>query len=145
MLNGIQPNDEGLMLQAASRIAHGQVPYSDFWWFYPPGQPYLLAALWKVFGPSLLTWRLEFAAYAGVGILIACAVGRRSPLRFVGSAVGVGLVLYLPVVIAAGIGRSWDLIRKFVCAFLAPGHSEGRHALAGLARRLLAHISSGGL
>ena len=102
MLNGIQPNDEGLMLQAASRIAHGQVPYSDFWWFYPPGQPYLMAALWKVFGPSLLTWRLEFAAYAGVGILIACVVGPKIPLRFVGSAVGVGLVLYLPVVIRRG-------------------------------------------
>ncbi|HXD56717.1 MAG TPA: glycosyltransferase family 87 protein [Thermoleophilaceae bacterium] len=192
MLNGIQPNDEGLMLQAASRIAHGQVPYRDFWWFYPPGQPYLLAVVWKVFGPSLLTWRivrvlsdaavatlayflarraapprlalavwlaaacamafpsgphpypiamacalgalllfeerpllagvlvgvcaawrLEFAAYLGAGIVIACLVGRRSPLRFAGSAAGAGLVLYLPVVIAAGIGRSWDLIVKY--------------------------------
>ena len=27
---------------AASRIADGQVPYWDFWWYYPPGQPYLL-------------------------------------------------------------------------------------------------------
>ena len=27
------------MLQAAARIADGQVPYRDFWWFYPPGQP----------------------------------------------------------------------------------------------------------
>ena len=45
VLNGNHPNDEGLMLVAADRIAHGQVPYSDFWWFYPPGQPYLLAAL----------------------------------------------------------------------------------------------------
>jgi hypothetical protein len=193
MLNGIQPNDEGLMLQAASRIAHGQVPYKDFWWFYPPGQPYLLAALWKVLGPSLLTWRivrvltdatvatlayflarraapprlalaawlaaacamafpsgphpfpialacalgalllfeerpalagvligvaavwrLEFAAYAGAGILIACLVGRRpAALRFALPAVGVGLVLYLPVVIAAGLGRSWDLVVKY--------------------------------
>jgi hypothetical protein len=193
MLNGIQPNDEGLMLQAASRIAHGQVPYKDFWWFYPPGQPYLLAALWKVFGPSLLTWRivrvlsdaavatlayflarraapprlalaawlaaacamafpsgphpfpiamacalgalllfeekpalagvlvgvaavwrLEFAAYAGLGILVALLVVRRSAaLRIALPAVGVGVVLYLPVVIAAGLGRSWDLIVKY--------------------------------
>ncbi len=50
MLKGMQPNDEGLMLQAASRIADGEVPYRDFWWFYPPGQPYLLAGLWKLFG-----------------------------------------------------------------------------------------------
>jgi hypothetical protein len=58
LLEGIQPNDEGLMLAAASRIAEGQVPYSDFWWFYPPGQPYLLAGLWELFGPSLLVWRI---------------------------------------------------------------------------------------
>src|SRR6202008_3588841 len=57
-LDGIQPNDEGLMLQAAARIADGQVPYSDFWWFYPPGQPLLLAGLWELFGPSLVPWRV---------------------------------------------------------------------------------------
>jgi hypothetical protein len=57
-LDGIQPNDEGLMLQAAARIAAGEVPYDDFWWFYPPGQPLLLGALWEALGPSLLTWRV---------------------------------------------------------------------------------------
>ena len=71
MLDGIQPNDEGLMLQAASRIADGQVPYSDFWWFYPPGQPYLLAGLWELFGSSLLPWRiLRVACDAGVAVLV---------------------------------------------------------------------------
>ena len=71
MLDGIQPNDEGLMLQAAARIADGQVPYSDFWWFYPPGQPYLLAGLWELFGPSLLPWRvLRVLCDAGVALLV---------------------------------------------------------------------------
>jgi len=76
ILQGIQPNDEGLMLQAAARVADGQVPYGDFWWFYPPGQPYLLAFLWQLFGPSLLTWRIvrvlcdaPVAPLAGVGDL----------------------------------------------------------------------------
>jgi hypothetical protein len=70
MLNGVQPNDEGLMLAAAARIADGQVPYSDFWWFYPPGQPYLLAALWELFGPSLLPWRIvRVLCDAGVAVL----------------------------------------------------------------------------
>ena len=59
------------MLQAAARIADGQVPYSDFWWFYPPGQPYLLAGLWELFGPSLLPWRiLRVACDAGVAVLV---------------------------------------------------------------------------
>ena len=69
-LRGIQPNDEGLMLQAAARIASGEVPYRDFWWYYPPGQPYLLAGLWKLSGPSLLDWRiLRVLANAVVALL----------------------------------------------------------------------------
>jgi hypothetical protein len=183
-LQGIQPNDEGLMLQSAERIADGQVPYRDFWWFYPPGQPYLLAGLQELLGPSLLTWRIvrvladatvavlayalarraagtgwslaawaaallamaypsgphpfpialalclgalllfeerpvvagvlvgaaaawrvEFAALAGLGILLA-----RGGWRFAAAAVATGAVLYAPVVIAAGLGPSWDLL-----------------------------------
>jgi len=70
MLDGIQPNDEGLMLQAAARIAHGEVPYRDFWWFYPPGQPLLLGGLWKALGPSLLEWRvLRVLCDAAVSVL----------------------------------------------------------------------------
>jgi hypothetical protein len=71
LLDAIQLNDEGLMLQAAARIANGQVPYDDFWWFYPPGQPYLLGGLWELFGPSLLTWRLlRVLCDAGVAVLV---------------------------------------------------------------------------
>jgi hypothetical protein len=185
-LHGIQPNDEGLMLQAVERIADGQVPYRDFWWFYPPGQPYLLGGLHELTGPSLLTWRIvrvladasvavlafslarrgagprlslaawaaailamaypsgphpfpialalvlgallafeerpalagvlvgaaaawriEFAAFAGLAILVARPDGLR---RFALAGVATAAVLYLPVVIAAGLGPSWDLL-----------------------------------
>ena len=58
ILRGIGPHDEGLMLQAGSRIANGQWPYRDFWTNYPPGQPLVLAVLQLVFGPSLLAWRV---------------------------------------------------------------------------------------
>ena len=199
VLDGVQPNDEGLMLQAASRIAGGEVPYSDFWWYYPPGQPYLLAGLWEAFGPSLLAWRvvrvitdalvavlayelarrrapgwlplavwlaaacamafpsqphpfpialalalgallaverrpmlagvllgvcaawrLEFAAYAGLGIAVAHALSsepaRERITRFgrvVAAAVAAGLALYVPVVLAAGVGRSWEMLIEY--------------------------------
>src|SRR5215212_6953209 len=200
ILQGIQPNDEGLMLQAAARIAAGQIPYRDFWWFYPPGQPCLLALLSQLFGPSLLAWRvvrvlcdaavatlayalarrggaarplaigawlagalamaypsgphpfpptlamcmgalllmerrpvlagglaglaalwrIEFAAYLGVGVLLAHAV-RPVPRReqaeaaalFAGTALAVALVLYAPVVIAAGLGDTFDLVIRY--------------------------------
>ena len=74
---GIQPNDEGLMLQAAARIADGQVPYRDFWWFYPPGQPLLLGGLWGLLGPSLLTWKVVRALAAGAVALLAWRLARR--------------------------------------------------------------------
>ena len=46
------------MLQAAARIADGQVPYRDFWWFYPPGQPYLLGGLRELVRPVAAAWRI---------------------------------------------------------------------------------------
>jgi hypothetical protein len=202
ILDGLQPNDEGLMLQAAARIADGQVPYSDFWWYYPPGQSYLLAGLWELFGPSLLSWRilrvlcdatvtllayqlarrrapvglslaaalgaalamayptsphpfpvslaialaalllferspslagvllgvsavwrLEFAAYLGLAMTLAYLVrpagtgppGSRWPpvARLCLPAVLVAIVLYAPVVAAAGLGTSWDMIVRY--------------------------------
>jgi hypothetical protein len=197
MLDGIQPNDEGLMLQAAARIADGQAPYSDFWWFYPPGQPYLLGGLWELFGPSLLpwrilrvacdagvavlvwslarrggaspriavaawlcaalamayptgphpfpptllmalgsllllerrpalagalaglaaVWRIEFAAYLWLGAVLAYALrpGERlgPALRYSGAAVTVAVLLYAPVVAAAGFGDSFDLLVRY--------------------------------
>ena len=199
ILNGVQPNDEGLMLQAAVRIADGQVPYGDFWWYYPPGQPYLLGGLSALLGPSLLwwrivrlvadaavallawrlarrragpylsfvvwlisicamafpsgphpsplalvfalgalllferrpllagalvglclAWRIEFAAYLGVGIVLAIAISTTAPterLRQIGriviGAVVVAVIAYLPVVLSAGVARSWDLLIRY--------------------------------
>ena len=54
----IGPHDEGLMLQAAHRIASGELPYRDFWWNYGPGQPYVLAGLEQLFDRSLVPWRV---------------------------------------------------------------------------------------
>ena len=196
---GVQPNDEGLMLQAARRIAQGQVPYSDFWWYYPPGQPYLLGGLWSLAGPSLMTWRivrvladaavavlayalarreagprlslaawagaalamgqlpqphpfaialalalgglllferrpvlagilagvcaawrLEFAGYLALGILLAFAIRPvagaervRAAGRFAVSALLTGAALFAPVVAAAGLDKSWDMLVRY--------------------------------
>lgn len=81
LLREIGPHDEGLMLQAAQRIAGGQWPYRDFWWNYGPAQPLLLALPIKLFGPSLLWWRiLRVALDAIVALLAFHLVRRRAPL-----------------------------------------------------------------
>jgi hypothetical protein len=98
ILDGIQPNDEGLMLRAAARIADGQVPYSDFWWYYPPGQPYLLAGLWELLGPSLLHWRLlRVLTDAIVALLAFVLARRRAPTGLaLAAALGAALAMAYP-------------------------------------------------
>src|SRR4051794_18691665 len=71
---GIGPHDEGLMLQAAARIADGQWPYRDFWFNYGPGQPLLLAPV----AHSLLAWRLIRVAIDAAVAVLAFALVRRT-------------------------------------------------------------------
>jgi hypothetical protein len=77
ILWGIAPHDEGLMLQAAQRIADGQWPWRDFWWNYGPAQPLLLAIPAKLFGPSLLWWRLLRLVLNGLVSVLAYRLVRR--------------------------------------------------------------------
>jgi hypothetical protein len=78
LLRPISPHDEGLMLQAGSRIAHGQWPYRDFWTNYPPGQALVLAGLDKLFGVSLLSWRIVRVLVDATCALIAYRLVLRS-------------------------------------------------------------------
>jgi hypothetical protein len=73
----ISPHDEGLMLQAGSRIASGQWPYRDFWMNYDPGQAVVLAAFQKIFGRSLLTWRVLATVLAAVVSVLGYRLARR--------------------------------------------------------------------
>src|ERR1700709_2013279 len=50
--------DEGLIVTGAMRVAAGQVPHRDFYANYGPAQFYILAGLFKAFGPSVLIERL---------------------------------------------------------------------------------------
>lgn len=52
--------DESLGLYGALRVFHGQVPYRDFWTMYPPGEFYLLAAVFRLFGVMALWGRVVF-------------------------------------------------------------------------------------
>ncbi len=89
----IDPFDEGIALQAARRILDGQVPYRDFLWAYGPAQPYVLAGLFKLFGVSLVQWRVLWAlSVAGVA-LVAYAL-----VRDVAGSLPLALLAWLTVV-----------------------------------------------
>jgi hypothetical protein len=77
ILREISPHDEGLMLQAGSRIAAGQWPYRDFWTNYMPGQPLVLGLLQQIFGPSLLAWRVVRTLTDATVALLAYRLARR--------------------------------------------------------------------
>ena len=50
------------MATGAWRLANGELPYRDFWATYPPGQYYVLALLFRLFGPTVLLGRIYGAA-----------------------------------------------------------------------------------
>ena len=79
MLRELDPFDEGLVLQAARRVAEGQMPYRDFLWSYGPGQPYLLGALFEALGTSLVHWRVvRVLADAGVALAVFVLLRREA-------------------------------------------------------------------
>ncbi len=80
ILQGIDPFDEGIALSAARRVSEGQVPYADFTWAYGPVAPYMLGGLFKLFGISLLQWRiLRVLADAAVALVAYVLLRRWAP------------------------------------------------------------------
>jgi len=74
---GLSIYDEAIPVVAAARILDGDLPYRDFWVIYPPGQFYLLAGLFKVFGASLIVSRLTAVAAIFGTALLMYAMGRQ--------------------------------------------------------------------
>lgn len=66
---GINFYDEGVFVYGAARVLNGDVPYRDFWTVHAPAQFYTLAALYKVFGPSMMVARV--ATLTGLCLLSA--------------------------------------------------------------------------
>ncbi len=143
VLHGLNPHDEGLMLQAAARIADGQLPYRDFWWNYGPGQPLLLGGLQELFGPSLLTWRVvRVLLDAGVACWPSRWPGaRREPSRWrslawLAAAPAMAfprLPNPVPAALALGLGA----------VLLARARAGGRRGAGGAGRRLPARPGAG--
>lgn len=66
--------DEGFALSAAMRIEAGQIPHRDFYVNYGPAQFYILAGLFKLFGPSLLVERVYDLSIKALVLVLVCAI-----------------------------------------------------------------------
>jgi len=69
--------DEGIILQGASRILAGQIPYRDFFSFYTPGSFYLVGALFRLFGNSFVVARSSLAVAGAACSVITYLLCRR--------------------------------------------------------------------
>ncbi|MGI5826246.1 MAG: hypothetical protein ACOX50_02435 [Patescibacteria group bacterium] len=68
---GIVLYDEGYYVHLSERILQGETPFQDFFTNYSPGYFYLLAGLFKVFGPHLLVGRIV-NLFVCLGIIAGC-------------------------------------------------------------------------
>ncbi len=73
--------DEGIVLQGAVRILHGQVLYRDFFAYYTPGSYYWMAVLFRLFGTSILVARTALMVYGGVYSSVSYLLARRVASR----------------------------------------------------------------
>ena len=95
LTRSINFHDEGFPVYAALRILAGDVPYRDFWTIHTPGQWYTLAALFKVFGPSLLVERVWDALVRVLFLFTLYGFASRLSSPRVALAPGLVILVYL--------------------------------------------------
>ncbi len=67
----INPVDEGLILTGAMQVSAGAIPHRDFYSLYGPGQFYVVAGLFDLFGQTVLVERLyDLAVKASIVCLL---------------------------------------------------------------------------
>ena len=81
--------DEGAVVAYASRVLDGAVPHRDFLTFYGPGNPWLVAGAFAVFGESVGVERAVGTAYRLIVVLSLFVLGWKLGGIFEGVAVGV--------------------------------------------------------
>ena len=69
--------DMGEYLNNAVRVVHGELPYQDFWLLFPPGEVYLPAILYAVFGINANIVLASVAIISALTGLAAYFLGRQ--------------------------------------------------------------------
>ena len=89
-----RPQDEGLLLVYPELILSGLLPHRDFLATYPPGNFFLLAGIYELFGASVTVERLVGLGYrAALAFGVFALAARRSPL--VAAACGISTAILL--------------------------------------------------
>jgi hypothetical protein len=117
--------DEGLILTGAMRVGYGEIPHRDFYANYGPAQFYVVALLFKLFGPWAMAERLwDFAIKAAIATLGFVAVRSccRAAAAFVAYA---ACVIWLATVGSPGFPL-FPAILFSLAATLLVASSEGK-------------------
>ncbi len=70
-------HDEGIITYGATMVLSGGVPYKDFWALYGPGQFYLIAGLFKLFGSYILVERIYLTIINSLVPLVVYLIAQR--------------------------------------------------------------------
>ena len=81
--------DEGAVLAYAVRVLDGGVPHRDFLTFYGPGNPWLVAGAFEIFGTSIATERAVGLLYLMVVVLSLFALALRLGGLLAGALAGI--------------------------------------------------------
>jgi 4-amino-4-deoxy-L-arabinose transferase-like glycosyltransferase len=137
---GLYP-DEGIILQGAERIVHGEVPYRDFFTFYTPLSYYWTALRLSVFGNSFFVARAILLVYGGVFSMVIYLVARRVCSRDVS-------ILTAYLFLATGLPHRFTVLHNWDGAFWAAlafyagvRWLQWRHPLGALATGTLASLT----
>jgi hypothetical protein len=134
----LSAGDEGVLLMAAHRVAHGQVPYRDFFSMLLPGVQLLLASMFSLFGESLLTARLLFFAGNAVLIVGLWALLHELPVSRAGQAAALAFLIPLGGAYWPILSHHWlctaTTVASAACLAAAHGGRRPRFVVAaGLA------------
>lgn len=70
-------HDEGIITYGATRVLSGGIPYKDFWIHYGPGQFYVIAGLFKLFGSYILVERIYLTIINSLVSLVVYLIAQR--------------------------------------------------------------------
>lgn len=130
--------DEGILLTGTMRTMAGQVLYRDFYYIYGPLQLYLFAALFKVFGMSVLVERLADCFSCACTVVSLYVLARTCCRRWIAMAAALLCMVWM-----VGLMLNQSLMNPALCALILwatwlvipsrePASQRRRALLAGL-------------